>query len=97
MCGVSAGFALTYPRRLAYAQPMKRTAAIASALLILALAGCGSPEPKPTPSTEAEVRACMEEQGYPIDKPAAETEGFTMEGLREAGELCNLDLIYPQD
>lgn len=66
-------------------------------MLILALAGCGSPEPKPTPSTEAEVRACMEEQGYPVDQVAAENEDFTLEGLRKAGELCNLDLLYPQD
>lgn len=75
---------------------MKRTAALASVLLIVTMAGCGSPGPKPEPSTEAEVRACMEEQGYPLDETLEES-GGTFEGLHEAGELCNIDLVYPQD
>lgn len=69
---------------------MKRTAAVAAALLVLTMSGCAAPEPTPTPSTDAEIAACMEERGYPLDKPADETEGFTMEGLREASEACGL-------
>ncbi|KQR43443.1 hypothetical protein ASF87_16770 [Microbacterium sp. Leaf161] len=44
-----------------------------------------------TPTEEERVAACMAERGYPLDKPANETEGFTMEGLREASEACGLD------
>lgn len=70
---------------------MKRIAALAAGALVLVLAGCGSPEPSPSPSTDAEIAACMEEHGYPLDKAAKDTEGFTMEGLREASEDCGLD------
>lgn len=75
---------------------MKRTAAVAAAILLLSTAGCGSPGPKPTPSTEAEVRACMEEQGYPLDEPV-NANGGTVEGSRKAAELCNVSSLYPQD
>ncbi|WKT89807.1 hypothetical protein QYR02_02515 [Microbacterium maritypicum] len=70
---------------------MKRTAVVSSALLVLALAGCGSPEPAPTPSTDAERAACMEAEGYPLDKPVNEVEGFTLEGMREAAAKCGLE------
>lgn len=47
------------------------------------------------PLTEQErVAACMEEHGYPLDRPANEIDGFTMEGLRAAGEACNLPEDY---
>lgn len=69
---------------------MKRVAV--ALLTVLALAGCTSqPTPTPTPSTDAEIAACMEARGYPLDKPANETEGFTMDGLREAAKACGLE------
>lgn len=43
------------------------------------------------PSTEDRQAACMEEQGYPLDVPPKDIEGFTMDGLREASEACGLD------
>lgn len=68
---------------------MKR---VAVALLALALAGCASqPAPTPSPSTDAEIAACMEARGYPLDKPANEIEGFTMDGMREAAKACGLE------
>ena len=33
----------------------------------------------------------MDARGYPLDKPADEIDGFTMDGLREAAEACGLD------
>ena len=61
-------------------------------LATLALAGCSMrPEPTPSPTTEAEIAACMDARGYPLDKPADEIDGFTMDGLREAAEACGLD------
>lgn len=33
----------------------------------------------------------MEARGYPLDKPANEIEGFTMDGMRAAAEACGLD------
>ena len=69
---------------------MKRLAAVLIAGLLLA--GCApSPAPSPSPSTDAEVAACMEARGYPLDKPANEIEGFTMDGMRAAAEACGLD------
>ncbi|MFD8768463.1 hypothetical protein [Microbacterium oxydans] len=43
------------------------------------------------PATEEErIAACMEARGYPLDKPANEVEGFTIEGMREAAKVCGL-------
>lgn len=45
-----------------------------------------------SPATEEQrIAACMEAEGYPLDKPANEVEGFTVEGMREAAVKCGLD------
>lgn len=42
-------------------------------------------------TAEERAAACMEAEGYPLDMPAKEIEGFTMDGMRAAAEKCGLD------
>ena len=43
------------------------------------------------PTEDERVAACMEAHGYPLDKPANEVEGFTLDGMRQASAACGLD------
>jgi hypothetical protein len=76
---------------------LKRTvivvgSAIAALLVVVIVIGALILNSLNSPATEEErVAACMEQQGYPLDKPANEIEGFTMDGLREASKACGLD------
>lgn len=70
---------------------MKRSVVGVSVVLMLALAGCSTPAPVPTPTTDEQIAACMEAEGYPLEKPANEVEGFTMEGMHEAADKCGLE------
>lgn len=42
------------------------------------------------PTDEERVAACMESHGYPLDKPAEDVEGFTLEGMRAAAAECGM-------
>lgn len=65
---------------------------VAALLVAVAIIGILILNSLNAPATEEErVAACMEAHGYPLDKPADEVEGFTMEGLREASAACGLD------
>jgi len=63
-------------------------AALLAALLVVLVLILNSMN---APTEEERVAACMDAHGYPLDKPANEVEGFTIEGMRAAATACGMD------